>query len=1188
MKAKAVKALLKDTAISAKRKPPTAKRMLSFQMFVLLSLTCLLFPAISQSQVFRGTISGIVTDAQGNAVPHVAITATEMNTGTASGATTTDEGKYTIPFLAPGTYQVLGAASSFEQYLRKGITLDPGGSVVVDMQLKAGSANLTITVTADVPLLQVSNAAIGQTITTEQVDDVPLNGNGPMALTLLAMGVQGTAAPGFNPPFNNGGLASFSLGGVQPSGTELQFDGSPNSDYQWRLAYSPPLGTVGQVQIFAFQPDAAYGHTGGGFVNMISKNGTNSFHGSAYEFNQVSYLKANSYFGNRAGQKRPITRYNQYGVSASGPVYIPKLYDGRNRMFWLFAWEGIRDVLPATGAVTVPTAAERNGDFSALLSAGAKYQIYDPATAKAGPNGSVIRQPFPNNIIPQSRLDPIALAYLQYYPQPNSAGGIDGFNNYFTTALNPDLYDNQFGRLDVNIGAKDKLFFDFRHSGRTNVGNNFLHSIATGQNLDRINWGSLVDNVYILNSTTVIDTRANWTRFTERYSEPSAGFDPTTLGFPSYMTTSSQYKMLPAILFASCSSTVNNFINSGSSFQCLGDTNPYYIPYDSFVLFGEVTKTAGNHSLKVGIDGREYIRSLTKYGTSSGQFGFNSSFTTSSNGAGTAPLGQDLASFLLGLPTSGAYTLNAKSTSHNKYLALFAQDDWRVSRNLTLNLGLRYEQEFPLYERHNRAVNGFDTTVQNPISAAASAAYNAHPISQIPTGQFSLPGGLTFATAAHPEIYVDQSHLFSPRFGFAWTPPSYHGGTVLRGGFGLFTFPITINQVINQQGYSQVTNYIATNNNYLTAANTLSNPFSGGILQPVGASQGLATFNGSSISYFIPKTQNPYSERWNLDLQQQFGQNTMLEFAYVGNHVVRLQIPDTNLNFIPRQYLSTSPSRDFTVINTLNASVPNPMAALLPGSTLNGSTIALYQLLLPYPQYPLNGVDRQASPTGSSSYNSLNVRAERRMSNNLSLIANYAWSKQMEDITRLNDSDPKFEHRISSYDHTHHFLVAAGYRLPIGKGNLINLESKWADRLLGGWMLNTVYTYQSGPPIVWGNLIYYGGPLHYKARQTVGTSFDTTQFNTNSSQQLSYNIRTFKSTYGNLRQDGINNLDSSVLKDFAFSESIRFQLRLEAFNILNHPTFASPNVTATSSQFASVTQQFNQPRAIQLGGRVTW
>jgi len=643
-KAKVRKALQVDALSSPKRKCIAAKRTWDSRLWILPILLCLIFPVNGLSQEFRATISGTVTDAQGASVPHAAVTATEVNTGTSSTATTTDDGKYTIPFLAPGNYQVRGIASTFEQYLRQGITLTAGGSIVVDMQLKAGNSTQTVTVIADVPLLQVSNAANGQIITAQQVEDLPLNGNSPMALTMLAMGVASSTAPGFNPPFNNGGLASFSLAGGSPQSTELLFDGAPNSDYRFAFANSAPTGTIGQVQVFAFQPDAAYGHTGGGFVNLISKRGTNSFHGNVYEFNQVSYLKANSYFGNRNGLKRPVTRYNQYGVGANGPVYIPKIYDGRDRMFWLFAWEGIRDALPATGSVTVPTAAERNGDFSALLSVGPKYQIYDPATGTAGAGGSVIRQPFPNNIIPASRLNKIAQAYMPFYPMPNNPGGPDGLNNYFTAAINPDLYDNEFGRLDTNIGAKDKLFFDFRHSVRTQLGNNFVNSAATGSNLQRIMWGSTIDNVYVLSPTMVIDTRANWTRFTERYTEPSAGFDATTLGFPSYMTTASNYKMLPVMNFGSCTSTANNYINSGSSFQCLGDANPYYIPFDAFQLFGEVTKAVRAHSIKAGIDGREYIRSTTKYGGEAGAFGFNTNFTTSSNSAGAAPLGQDLAS----------------------------------------------------------------------------------------------------------------------------------------------------------------------------------------------------------------------------------------------------------------------------------------------------------------------------------------------------------------------------------------------------------------------------------------------------------------------------------------------------------------------------------------------------------------
>ncbi len=346
-----------------------------------------------------------------------------------------------------------------------------------------------------------------------------------------------------------------------------------------------------------------------------------------------------------------------------------------------------------------------------------------------------------------------------------------------------------------------------------------------------------------------------------------------------------------------------------------------------------------------------------------------------------------------------------------------------MSKTLTLNLGLRFDHDFPLYERHNRAINGFDPTVTTPLSAPAMAAYNAKPIPEIPIGQFNVRGGLTYASDAKPQLYNTPSKTFSPRVGFAWSPDSLNGKTVLTGGFSIFVFPLLDVGTVNSTGFSSTTPYVATNDNYATAAHGLSDPFPAGFLQPTGSSLGASTSQGQLIYWFNPDFHNAYSERYALSVQHQLDANTYVQIAYLGAHYVKLPI-QRSLNFIPSQYLSTSPVRDSVLVNSLNANVPNPFSGLLPGTTLNGSMIARAQLLLPYPQYPVDQVVEQNVSNGSVNFNSFNARIQRRLTHGLSLLANYTWSRNIEQDSLLNETDAKYEKRISSFDFPQHLVIS--------------------------------------------------------------------------------------------------------------------------------------------------------------------
>jgi hypothetical protein len=1159
-------------------------------------------------QEYRGAISGAVTDPTGAVVGGATIVATETRTNTKSQTVSDGQGQYTISFLAPGEYEISAEAPGFKRFLRQQIHLEPGDHPIVDISLVIGSATQQVEVSAEVPLVNSENATIGQTITTQQIEDLPLDGRTPLVLAQLTIGVLSTSQPSLVHPFDLATPADITISGTPSQTSEILIDGGPDETWDMRVAYSPPQDAVQQVEVNAFDTDAAYGHTGGGTLDQIVKSGTNSLHGSAWEFNQPNNLDANTFFNNKEGVATPVTHFNQYGVTAGGPVVLPKL-NGRNKLFWFYAFEGIKDSQPNTTFLTVPTAAERTGDFSALLAGGSQFQIYNPFSATTS-GSTVKRTAFAGNIIPSQYISTIAQAYLNFYPQPNVANpGANGTNNYLSNVPTTDDYNNDLGRMDYNMSDRSHMTFEIRRTGYTQTKNEYFGNPSEGSLLFRNNWGGDIDEVFTASPTTVFDVRLNFTRMDEVHSLPSAGFDPTTLGFPSYMASSSVFEQLPIIAL--------------TTYQPLGASGASSLPSQSIQLFGDMVKQIGKHSLKFGVDARQMRLNAITYGDSTGSFSFGNTYDrASSSSSSTVAQGQDLASFLMGLPTSDEFDIETHASMYQYYYAGFVQDDWRIRRNLTFNLGLRWDYELPWSETYDRTVNGFDTTDANPLAAAAIAAYAKNPISQIPAGSFSVPGGLTFASPGSPGAYQVTEHIPSPRVGFAWSPDMFHDKTVIRGGFGIFVEPVTIDSLslsgpllsstssafstsalINQEGFSQSTT-VSVPGTVVTPLATLANPFPSGLLTPVGTSAGLATFEGQTISFLAPQMQNPYSIRWDLDIQQTLARNLMLEVAYVGNHSVHIPVPQTQLNAIPDQYLSTLAVRDATVNSALSASTANPFSGL--NTPLNTAKTTVGQLLVPYPEFPAgtsssgwsgsSGIIEENATIGQSFFDALDVSLQKRASGGLLFTGNYMYSKLIEEDTWLNPGE--LERRISPFDHTQHFVFATTYQLPFGTGRRFTFATRLEDAFFGGWALNGIYTYETGAPIVWsngststpGDYVFFGGPgaLTVNPSQTTGTAFNTALFETNSSDTFAYHLRTFSTTFSNLRADGINDVDASLLKQFNVTEHAYLQLRLEAFNLFNHPEFNAPNVQATSGTFGEITSQLNRTRALQIGARIVF
>ncbi|HEY5381090.1 MAG TPA: carboxypeptidase regulatory-like domain-containing protein [Acidobacteriaceae bacterium] len=1228
---------------------------------VLLCLTGLV-----QAQEFRGTISGAVTDPSGAAVPGAQVVVREVHTGTVSRTKSDAAGQYVVPFLLPGDYSITATAPGFQTTTRNGVTLQSQEHPIVDVKMAVGNTSETVEVTANAPLLDQANASVGQVISTESVADLPLNGRTPTTLAELSVGVITTAAPQLVHPFDNNAGNSWSMGGTPNQVSEVLLDGSPDLTLLGALAYAPTEDSVQEVSVRPFDTDASFGHTIGGVINQVTKSGTNRLHGSVYEFSQISNLDANTYFNKRANPvpKLPVTHYNQYGMSVGGPIWIPKVVNGKDKLFFFFAFEGLKDSQPATTTLTVPTAAELAGDFSQTLAAGCptglandpttaaalcnpdpaikqntEYadpnQLYNPFTATLVSN-SVVRQPILNNQLSTLAhpTDLVAGAYLKLFPAPNNtAGGPDGSDNYISNAPSIDTYNNEFGRLDYNLSSRDHVFFDMRHNIRAQTKNDYFGNGITGTVLDRENFGATLDNVFTLNSTTIFDTRLNWTSFNEVHGTPGSKYTPTSLGFPSGIGAASLLPQLPFINFGTGGSC-----GSHTSYQCLGDTGSALDPTTSYQAFADMVKVLGRHTLKIGFDGRQYRLSVQNYGASAGTYTFNSSFMNAGSGGNSNIFGGDLAAFEYGLASSGSFDLAARSDYHQYYVGTFVQDDWRVNDRFTVNLGLRFDIDTPFEEKAGRTVNGFNPTAVNAASAAAAAAFKPTTVSSggvtATVSSLNTLGGLTFPSAHNGAVFKTNSGFFSPRIGFSFSPTDKW---VFRGGFGIFVQPETLSNlaatgtysssaISNSEGFSQTTTYLATTDNFVTPANTLSNPFPNGFVQPAGSSAGASTFLGTSISFLAPVQHDPYSERWDIGAQRSLTNSTMLEVLYVGNHSLHLPISAQNLNAPTLQYLTTAPFRNQALSSAYGTSVPNPYAKLLPnGGSANNSKVAFSNLIYPYPQFGTAAVTEQNQTIGQSYFNSAIIHIEQRKKHGLTLTANYSFSKLIEADTFLNDQDTMPTRRISPFDHTHHFTAGATYELPFGRGKMFSFGgSRVMDEIAGGWVINGIYQFQTGAPFEFSadiplqpgvnvrqiaskrrdtspvgsgtpalttNLFVTGNntscPKDSNGKTTICDLSGQTFFNG----QYTDHYRTLPQTLSWVRTDGFNNLDASILKNFNFTEGAYLQLRFETFNTLNHAVFAAPNVSsATSSNFGYITGTFanSLPRQVQLGARIVF
>jgi hypothetical protein len=1131
-----------------------------------------------------GRITGTVTDAAGAVIPGASVRVVQLETNVTTTAVTNADGNYEAGNLNPGQYRLEVEHRGFKTFRRGPLEVRVMDVLEIPVKLEVGSMSETVTVTAEAPLLESTNASVGQVVDNRRIQDLPLPGGNPMYLLQLAPGVIST-----NPPTHGwlphavDSVSNMASTGTRTRASEFTLDGVPNMSQGGQASFAPPPEMVQEFRVQTAPFDASVGHFTGAYVNMVLRSGTNALHGSFVDTRLLS--SAHDFFTNKFiydPNTGPITQQkidnawpqvntNRDRVSGGGPVYIPKIYDGRNRTFWTYGFDNLDRIRPERGTYTVPTAAELGGDFSALLKVGANYQIYDPNTiTPAATAGRFNRQPFAGNLIPKSRLDPMAQKIAAYYALPNTTGRADGLDNY--TDPNPrDIgYHSQIARLDQVAGQKHRLYGSLSWSYLLETWNRAMHNDGMGQSRNRKHRGVALGDVWMLRPNLVLDLRYGLTRFVLFERAVSLGFDLASLGYPSALVSQFDSKVttLPEVAI--------------DQMQTLGGTSPN-MPVTTYHNFaGTMSHMRGEHSLRFGGEYRVMQENSYDMGNVSPHFDFAPAWTKGPmDNAAAAPLGQGLASFMLGIPTGGWTDKNANYAEQSGYMALFLQDDWKVTRRLTVNVGLRWEVERPTTERFNRTTRGFDFAAVNPVQAAALAQYAQSPIAQLPASQFKTMGGLLFASinGVPRTLWNTDWNNFCPRAGIAF---ALRPKTILRTGFGIFFDSIGTDRAdVFQQGYDQRTPVQPSLDNGLHFLGTLANPFPGGLLAPPGPSAGLATFVGRAASFFDPRLRPGYSQRWTFNIQQQLPRRFMVEVGYVGNRATGLGV-STELDPVPGQYLSRSPVRDAATNNMLTLAVNNPFYGLpqFVGSNMEGKTVQTQQLLRSMPQF--QGLTTSRG-TGFSWYHALNLRVERRFSGGLTINGVYTWSKFMEAISRLNPSDLFLEHVISPQDRPQRVVISGIWELPLARRN------KW----LGGWSVQGIYQGQSGPPIAFGNVLYYGASLSTivlpRDQRTVERWFNIADFEKGSGKALVNNIRTFPSRLTGLRADGYNNFDLSMFKTFRFKERYAVQLRLEGQDAMNHAMFNAPNAAPANTNFGMVTGVVApEQRRINLTMKLSW
>lgn len=1113
------------------------------------------------AQEFRATLQGTVTDPTNATVSGAEVILKNEGTGVERQTTADSEGHYLFQFLPPATYSLTTRMQGFKTDLRAGIVISLGENVRLDVQMALGQAAETVNVSAEVSTVQAESSSLGSVVRQEIINSLPLKGHSSLFMFTLATGVVNNRYGEDTRPNDTITNVSYTANGSPVASGDVAVDGVANTINVNRgvniSQWVPARFAVSEFKLLNGTLPAEYGRSGGSIMSLVIKSGTNDIHGDAYEFLRNAALDANLFFNNTRGAR--LARYgsNTYGASIGGPIWIPKLYNGKNRTFFFFNFEGSREGNGISTLLNVPTARMRTGDFSEVTT-----PLYNPFSVRTQ-DGAPVRDPFPGNVIPANLQDPVGRNIMRYWPEANVTGPDRTrpfVQNYAFSDKWPRDYDMFVVKVDHQFSTRNQMFVRVnRGEGRLVFPHRFDGIATDGRNrVRRPNLGIAISDTMLLNPQTTFDLRLGYARGVEDNKPWSDGFNPTELGFSQNFNSLLQGQAFPIIRVA--------------DFEGLAGSGLIRDPGDTLSVQPAMTRQSGKHLFKFGADMRLIRGNFFRNLSPSGSFSFNPQQTGGPR-ADTPGGGFALASMLVGFG-SGTLPVNNGVSIQNVYYGFYFQDDWRITPKLTINAGLRYEYETPRTERYNRTVRGWAYGQQSPLRVPG----------------LNLTGGLLYAgTGGQPRgLYAPDRNNFAPRLGFAY---SLMKGTVIRGGYALSYIPV-VGSVL-PTGFSNDTPWVSSTDGGITVANRFNNPFPTGTLPAVGSSLGLATLLGQAPSFIEPADRQPQFHNWQLNIQRELPSRSLIEVAYVGSRGIHL------INTIAGEQLNQLNPQFFSQGTQLTQAVENPFFGQLSGP-LGGRTVARQQLLRPYPQY--TGVTRNTPAYGNSVYHSVQIRFEKRMAAGLAGLVSYTIAKNIGDLSNpQNAFDRRAERSVTDLDVPQRLTLAANWDLPIGRGKAIARNiGKGADLLIGGWQLSTFTTFQSGFALGFGvqggNFPVGVGPIrpNVVGDPTEGASgapqkrldrfFNTAAF-----------VRPADFTLGNLaarlhtvRSPGMNNVNLTLAKDFKITERLVLEFRASSFNLMNTPVFGGPNTTVANAAFGRISAQANFSRQTEFGMRLTF
>jgi hypothetical protein len=1128
-------------------------------------ILAVLVVSVALAQQGRGTISGTITDASGAVVPEVSVVVLNTGTNAAFTTSTNEVGYYVAPALPVGAYTVTGEKQGFKKAVRSGIVLQVDQRAEVNLRLEVGATAESIEVVAEAPLVDTGSATVGKVVENRRINDLPLNGRNVLALMLLTPGVKSQAGP-TNSGFADRGIALSAVsinGGPSALNGYIVDGGNNNNSYLADLNVNPTVDAVQEFKVESSAMSAEFGFTAGGVINIVTKSGSNEFHGSLYHFVRNDHFDARRAF---TAIKEPF-RYNQFGGAVGGPVVAPKIYNGRDRSFFFFNYEEWRYRRYLNNIITMPTEAFRRGDFSELRDVnGNLIPLFDPSTTRANPAGAgFVRDRFAGNVLPPARLDPVSVNMLRFYPTPNRPP-----SNPFTNANNwigqvSERRDMRQWTLkgDHRFSPTNALslrYIYYKHFNDNGYFAPYPDPNARNRLDDYENRNAVLTDTHTFSPRLLNEFRVSVSRQYFPFRAYSFGQDwPRKLGLPD---------SVPSLTLP----RVNNGLPAFGAFSVGLRGNL------TWQFFEMATLIRGNHTLKIGADLRLQRANNFQREVPSGSFDFAGGLT--GNPQAQAGTGSAFATFLLGSVSSASLTFYGGESEHAYSTSFFVQDDWKVTRRLHLNLGLRHDYQQWGVERHNGTSN-FDPFGRNPENG--------------------LLGRMTYASIDYGRSPFEPIRTaFGPRIGFAYDVGG-DGHTVVRGGYAIY-YPQTFYRDFfgNVAGFANTTtSYNPPGGNTNLPAFQFRNGFPGPAVQPLGARLGPSAFLGLGVNWDQPREKVPMSQQWSLSVQRQLRGRWVVEAAYSANQASHLVSGGYDFNQLDPQHLVLGLG--------LQNQVPNPYAGRVPGS-LGAATISRSQSLRPYPYY--TGVGVRLPHLGNSIYHAFLLSVEKRLAHGVALLASYTNGKLISDsvVTPINFGpveqvgvvgyqNGKFNRRaersLDPTDVSQRLVVSGVFELPFGKGKRWGGSSAAANQLIGGWQLNLITTVQTGLPVVLRGASNFladrpnsTGKSAKLDQRTADRWFDPAQF-----------VNPPNYTYGNLgrvlpdvRTPGTLNFDLSLIKDTHLTEQLKLQFRAEAFNFPNHPNLGAPNASFApgpdglnrSSTLGTITSA-RDPRILQFG-----